>query len=189
MATYYEPGHPMQPLDPRPDEHKVSPVHSTASIERCQPMQPVSPPPIHLKTLPANSTADFERCRPSQPTQPPDPQPTHLKATPATSAADFERPTTPYAPHTYPNYPQPAVPYNSGPTRQDEYIPRRFIYAPSHVRHEWNRGSQKRVIVVMLIAGSILSLTIIAIAVGLRFGFYRDRYVCRLDQGNLGFGC
>lgn len=159
MATCYEPSHPMQPLDSRPGEHKVSPVHSTASIERCQPAQPINPQPAHLKTTPDNSTADFER------------------------------PTTPYAPHAYPNYPKPPVPYNPGPTHQDDYTPRRIMYTPSHVHHEWTRGSQKRVVVFMIIAGLILSLAITAIAVGLRFGFHRDRYVCRPDASNLGFGC
>lgn len=63
------------------------------------------------------------------------------------------------------------------------------MYTPGHVRHEWSRGNQRRVIVFIIIGGALLSLAITAIAVGLRFGFRRDNWVCRPDNNNLGLGC
>lgn len=127
---------------------------------------------------------------PGHPMQPMHQHSEQFKATPDNSAANSERPTTPHAPSaTYhgpsttpyaQNFntinPEPALLYNPGQPNR-EYTYRRVLYTPSHVRHEWNHGSHRRVVVVFIIIGVILCAAIVATAVGLRYGYYRNRGV------------
>lgn len=127
---------------------------------------------------------------PSHPMQPMGHHSEQFKATPDTSTANTERPTTPcapaatyygpstatHAPYANTSNPEAAPLYNPGPPNR-EYTYRRVLYTPNHVRHEWNHGSHRRVFVILSIIGVILCAAIVAIVIGLRYGYYRNHRV------------